>query len=107
MSTQNNVYQIIDGPNRNDFVNAFLYAFDKNIGLQVATYTLMNPNCKRKKLPIKLLMIRHKDDTGAGFTFEGNCYYEPAKIKFVQVEGCYDAQKRVGTMTVLDDIIIF
>ena len=107
MSTQNKIYLIEDGPNRNDFVNAFLYAFDKDIALQVATYTMMNMNREKKRLSIKLFMIRHRDDTGAGFEFEGNCYYDRSRTKFARVQGYYNAQKRTGTMTVLDDIVIF
>ncbi|MBR5389588.1 hypothetical protein IK146_03450 [Candidatus Saccharibacteria bacterium] len=100
MSTH--VYQIIDGPNRNDFVMSFLYACDADIGLKIARYKLQNQSEKKKDVSILLQKISHENGSGS-YMFEGFVYHGfPGNKMSVQVKGHYDAQKRTGHVTTVD-----
>lgn len=96
MSTQVYEYQIVDGPNRNDFVNSFLYAFDENLGLDIAKYKITENNSNReRKVSIRLQEIRH-EAYGKTFLFKGVCFYGLPNKFSVDVTGFYDANTRKG-----------
>ena len=103
MSTHD--YQIIDGPNRNDFVMSFLYACDADIGLKIAKYKLQNQSRAKKDVSILLHKISHENGSGGSYMFEGAVFYGfPRSAMSVRVEGHYDAQSRTGHVTTTDCI---
>ena len=111
MSTQENNprrYEILDGPNRNDFVMSFGYSQDgNNVGLLIAKYVVEDESDKRTRcVSIRLLEIGHKGKTGHEFNFIGECIYNSNNDVFAKVEGSYDAKKRRGTMETTSNIHI-
>ncbi len=102
MSTQEILYRIVDGPNRNDFVNSFLYAKDENLGRDIATYTVEISPTVRREVTFKLNKISHEDGSGHSFNFKGECFYYRHSARSINVRGYYNARSRTGTITPLD-----
>ncbi len=113
MSTKATMFKILNGPNRQDFVNAFSYAYDGEIGKSLCQLKIESEeNGNRTQVNVRLCEIQHvvtisgktkmsitelqhEDGSGHSFNFKG-WYSAPNLDKAVPCEGYYNADNRTG-----------
>ena len=113
MGTKTVKFKILNGPNRQDFVNAFSYAYDDEIGKNLCRLRIESEengtriqvnvqlceikyvataDCKDK---MSITEIQHEDGSGHSFNYKG-WYYASIFDTPVPCEGYYNADTRTG-----------
>ena len=92
MSTNGTVFKIIDGPNRNDLMNAFIYAYDSDIGVKICTFTV-DKGQEKRHVNMRIVELAHEDGSGYSFILKG--YYGINK-PIIRAVGYYHARTREG-----------
>ena len=105
-TTKDHLLNIVNGPNRNELVDAFLYAYDGETGKKLCTFTLEDGDQKKQtsarivrlthtqhEASAQITEIEHED--GSGYSFNFSCYYTIGKIS-VHGVGYYNARTRKG-----------
>ena len=95
-----NLFTIIDGPNRDTLIDAFKYAYDKDIGNKLCRFTIGDAT-QKKTVSARIIEIRRVDEIahedGSGYSFMFKCYYsEGAGKNAIRATGYYHARTRQG-----------
>ena len=86
-------FNILKGPNRNELLDGFLYAFDGVVGRKLCRFTL--DDSTRTTVETVLVTLTHECGNGFNFNFEGYYYPKPS-ADAIECSGYYDAKTRKG-----------
>jgi len=97
-TTKENLFNITDGPNRNDLCNAFLYAYDGEIGRKLCRFTIVDGMGQKKEIYARIIELSHED--GSGYSYMFKAYYgtpaKDGKSIWILATGYYHARSREG-----------
>lgn len=105
-------FSVESGPNRNDLVNAFLYAYDPAANIPITfmvakgyTMPIGDPGCAYEALEMRVKHItelQHEDGSGYSFNIKGSCSVALGATHF---ENRYDTKEHMTVVSRRTDMV--